>query len=95
MTAALGTLFLAGQAWGGKPLVGHGLTLSGAPHPAFSLLIGAHGAHVLVGVVWLWLTLVKARPFSPRDLANLELSGMYWAFGVGLWAVLFPLVSLA
>src|SRR5262249_24301151 len=54
VTAALGTTFLAVQGLEWVRLVQHGLTLSSGTYGGiFYVLIGCHGLHVLVAVVWL------------------------------------------
>jgi heme/copper-type cytochrome/quinol oxidase subunit 3 len=96
-TAILGTVFLAVQGSEWLRLVGHGLTLSAGMYGAtFYTLIGCHGVHVLVAVLWLLVVLARAQRsrFAGPVRVPLELCSMYWLFVVGLWAVLFPLVYL-
>ena len=62
LTAVLGSLFLTIQGVEWVRLVGHGLTLgSGAFGATFYVLIGCHGVHVLVAVMWLATTALLAR----------------------------------
>jgi heme/copper-type cytochrome/quinol oxidase subunit 3 len=97
-TALLGTVFLAVQGLEWVRLVGHGLTLSSGTYGStFYVLIGCHGLHVLVAVVWLAVVAALARNggFTASRHAALETCTIYWYLVCGLWAFLFPLVYLA
>jgi cytochrome c oxidase subunit 3 len=97
LTAVLGTLFLAVQGAEWLRLLRHGLTLGGSMYGAtFYVLIGCHGAHVLVAVLWLAVTaaVVSRGIFTPGRRTALEMCAWYWYFVCGLWLVLFPLVYL-
>jgi len=97
-TAVLGTTFLAVQGLEWVRLVEHGLTLSSGPYGAtFYVLIGCHGLHVLVAVVWLLVVAALAHHggFTATRHAALETCALYWYLVCGLWAFLFPLVYLA
>src|SRR5205085_8744232 len=97
LTAALGAVFLVVQGAEWVRLVRHGLTLgSGTYGATFYVLIGCHGAHVLVAVAWLAVVALLAPrgAFRPARHAGLELCAMSWYFVCALWAVLFPLVYL-
>lgn len=96
-TAVLGVVFLLVQGAEWMRLVRHGLTLaSGAYGATFYVLIGCHGLHVLIAVVWLVVMALLARggrlPVARH--AALEMCGIYWYFVCALWVVLFPLVYL-
>lgn len=97
-TALLGSVFLFSQGLEWVRLVGHGLTwASGTYGSTFYVLIGTHGLHVLVAVVWLAVIAVLARhgAFGATRHAPVETCALYWYFVCGLWAFLFPLVYLA
>ena len=97
-TAILGTVFLAVQGLEWTRLVAHGLTLSSGTYGStFYVLIGCHGLHVLVAVVWLAVVALLARNggFTATRHAALETCAFYWYLVCGLWAFLFPLVYLA
>ena len=97
-TALLGTAFLAVQGLEWVRLVGHGLTLSSGTYGGiFYVLIGCHGLHVLVAVVWLLVVAALARNggFTAERHAVLETCALYWYLVCGLWAFLFPLVYLS
>ncbi len=97
-TVLLGATFLAVQGLEWVRLVRHGLTpASGMYGATFYVLIGCHGAHVLIAVAWLAITalLARAERFTADRHATLEMCAIYWYFVCALWAVLFPLVYLA
>jgi len=97
LTTILGVLFLVVQGTEWVRLVQHGLTLGSSMYGAnFYVLIGCHGAHVLIAVTWLAITTALARrgAFRATRHAALEMCALYWYFVCGLWLVLFPLVYL-
>jgi heme/copper-type cytochrome/quinol oxidase subunit 3 len=97
-TAGLGALFLAVQGAEWIRLIGFGLTASsGAYGATFYTLIGAHGVHVLVALVWLTLVTWAATRgrYAARDHVGVAVSAMYWHFVVALWPILYLLVYLA
>ena len=96
-TAALGMVFLGGQAYEFHHFYHEGLALqTNLFGQTFYTLVGFHGAHVTVGVIWL---LVLARASfagqlpAKRSLA-VELCGLYWHFVDVVWIVIFTLVYL-
>jgi heme/copper-type cytochrome/quinol oxidase subunit 3 len=96
-TALLGLTFLAVQGYEWAQLVHFGLTVSsGAYGATFYTLIGTHGVHVLVAVVWLASVLFLARRgrFTARRHVGVVLCQMFWYFVVFLWPVLYVLVYL-
>lgn len=97
VTALLGAAFLGVQGYEWIRLLGFGLTpSSGVYGSTFYTLIGCHGVHVLVAVVWLLiiLALAKRNRFTRWSYVAVEVCSMYWYFVVGLWLVLFGLVYL-
>lgn len=97
-TALLGTTFLAVQGLEWVRLVQHGLTLSSGTYGGiFYVLIGCHGLHVLVAVLWLLAVAALAHNggFTAAHHGALETCALYWYLVCGLWAFLFPLVYLS
>ena len=97
LTVVLGTTFLAVQGLEWVRLVRHGLTLGSSMYGAcFYTLIGCHGVHVLIAVLWLAVTAILAARgvFRAARHAALEMCAIYWYFVCALWLVLFPLVYL-
>jgi heme/copper-type cytochrome/quinol oxidase subunit 3 len=96
-TMALGLTFLAGQAFEFSTLAGHGLSLSvnlfGA---SFFTLTGLHGAHVLVGVIWMGYILARAARggISQEHYTSVELVGLYWHFVDLVWIIIFTVIYL-
>ncbi len=96
-TAALGLVFLSGQAFEFHKLYSEGLSLSSNLFGAtFFTLTGFHGMHVFVGV--LWITFVLARAFrggvTESNHLAVELVGLYWHFVDIVWIIIFTLVYL-
>ncbi len=96
-TAALGTVFLGFQAYEFTHFYGLGLTLEqNLFGSTFFVLTGFHGAHVLVGVLWLSALGFKAirHRLGPNQAVKVEVAGLYWHFVDVVWIVIFTLVYL-
>lgn len=96
-TALLGTTFLFIQGYEWIRLVRFGLTASsGIYGGTFYTLIGIHGSHVLVAVIWLSVILIRAtqQRYSETNHLGVTICGMYWHFVVAVWPILFTLVYL-
>ncbi|MBH40789.1 MAG: cytochrome oxidase subunit III [Chloroflexi bacterium] len=94
----MGIVFLGGQVYEFSEFVHHGLTpstnLFGA---SFFTLVGFHGAHVAIGVLWLGTVMLysfrgRFRPGS--DMWGIELVGLYWHFVDLVWVAIFTLIYL-
>jgi cytochrome c oxidase subunit III len=97
MTALLGSVFLGFQVYEFTHFWQSGLTLStNLFGSTFYTLTGFHGAHVLVGVIYLLTLMVLAikNRLGPEKALNVELAGLYWHFVDVVWIVIFPLVYL-
>jgi heme/copper-type cytochrome/quinol oxidase subunit 3 len=96
-TAALGCVFLAGQVYEFNHFVQEGLGLTTNLFAAtFYVMVGFHGAHVTVGVIWLstlWYLLARGR-LGARDEALVDMAGLYWHFVDVVWIAIFTLVYL-
>jgi heme/copper-type cytochrome/quinol oxidase subunit 3 len=97
LTALLGTLFIAGQAYEFTEFYHEGLHLdTNLFGTTFFVLTGFHGAHVTIGV----LILLSLFAYSLRggiqkkDSENIELAGLYWHFVDIVWIVIFTLIYL-
>jgi heme/copper-type cytochrome/quinol oxidase subunit 3 len=93
----LGFVFLAVQGFEWVRLIRFGLTLSSGVYGAtFYSLIGLHGLHVLVAVIWLAIVVVQTKRgiLSLRRKTGVEICVLYWTFVVALWPVLYGLVYL-
>ncbi len=59
----------------------------------YFLMTGLHGAHVIAGMVVMFLALLNAR--KGKNLHRVELAGMYWHMVDLVWIFLFPLLYIA
>ncbi len=97
VTILLGSAFLGGQIYEFNALYHEGVTLTGSLFGStFFTLTGFHGLHVLIGVLWAGLTLVKAAQgkYSADDNLGVEIFGLYWHFVDVVWIALFTLIYL-
>ena len=97
-TAILGATFLAFQVFEFRDFVQHGLTpktnLFGT---TFFTLIGFHGAHVTLGVIWLLSLLFQSfrkGGVTSESSLNLDLAALYWHFVDVVWIVIFTVIYL-
>ena len=90
-------MFLAGQVYEFTHFVHEGLGLTTNLFAAtFYVMVGFHGAHVAVGVIWLaalWYLLARGR-LAARDEALVDMAGLYWHFVDVVWIAIFTLVYL-
>jgi cytochrome c oxidase subunit 3 len=101
MTVLLGLGFLATQFLAWRELVAQGIYLSSNPHSSFFyLLTGAHGVHLLGGILALDYLLLRSlrkpveKQGSARRQAAADAVALYWHFMDGLWVYLFLLLFL-
>jgi len=97
MTAMLGLVFLSGQIYEFSHVVHEGLGLTTNLFGAsFFLLTGTHGAHVLVGVIWLTtlFALALRGRLTSANAETVEITGLYWHFVDVVWIVLFTIIYL-
>ena len=96
-TAILGMMFVGFQIYEFSHFVHEGLTLStNLFGSTFFVLTGFHGAHVTVGVVWLWTLFFltfTGRIKAGNDL-DVEICGLYWHFVDVVWVAIFTLIYL-
>jgi len=96
-TMALGLVFLGGQAFEFTSLGQQGLTLSSNVFGGtFFTLTGFHGAHVLVGVIWIGFVVMRSLRggYTQSSHMMVELTGLYWHFVDLVWIIIFTLVYL-
>jgi cytochrome c oxidase subunit III len=96
-TALLGALFLLIQGYEWLRMIHFGLTTSSSVYGGlFYALIGAHGIHVIGGLIWLAIVSWQALRgrFTKQDFVGVQTARMYWTFVVALWPVLYGLVYL-
>lgn len=92
VTIILASIFTAFQAF---EYVSAGFTISDSVYGScFYLLTGLHGAHVIVGTVFLAVCLVRTYlgQLRPDHHLGFELAAMYWHFVDVVWLLLFIVV---
>jgi heme/copper-type cytochrome/quinol oxidase subunit 3 len=62
----------------------------------FFVLTGFHGLHVLIGVIYLGITLIRAMQgaYHRGNSSIIEVAGLYWHFVDLVWVLLFMLIYL-
>ena len=101
VTAILGLCFLAAQFMAWRQLVARGIYLVSNPHSSFFfVLTGAHGVHLLGGILALnylmfraWRRNGGAWPQDKKEAVT-DAVAIYWHFMDGLWVYLFLLLFL-
>jgi cytochrome c oxidase subunit 3 len=94
ITSLLGVVFLAGQYAAWRQLAAAGVYLASNPASSFFyVLTGAHGLHLLGGVLALFYVTARAPnlAWAGREAATQSLA-LYWHFMDGLWVFLFFLM---
>lgn len=101
VTVMLGLAFLASQLLAWRQLVSQGIYISSNPHSSFFyVLTGAHGIHLLGGILGLDFLLLRSwrKRFEDqagaRRQAIADAVALYWHFMDGLWIYLFLLLFL-
>ena len=89
--------FLVGQLWIAQQLSAAGYYADSSPAVAFLyLLSGAHGVHLVGGLVAWCRTALKIWRGQKLDqvFLSVELCAIYWHYLLGIWLVLFGLMVL-
>ena len=101
ITVILGLAFLAAQLIAWRQLARQGIYVASNPHSSFFyLLTGAHGLHLvggLLGLLFLWLHWrrdVTDEAFMTKRRAATDAVTIYWHFMDALWIYLFLLLFL-
>ena len=97
LTALLGAGFLAMELYEFGHLIrdGHGPDAS-AFLSAFFTLVGTHGIHITVGLIWIFTLMfqVISRGFTPGVSRRLMLLSLFWHFLDIIWIFIFSFVYL-
>jgi cytochrome c oxidase subunit 3 len=98
-TITAGIVFAGMQATEWAHFIGEGARLTGNPWgvPAFSftffVITGLHGAHVLGGIIYLWIMADRvARSLSSAE--GVEIAGLYWGFVDLVWVFIWSSIYL-
>jgi cytochrome c oxidase subunit 3 len=94
ITLSLGLVFVAGQIY---EFSRAGLHIDDASFGGvFFTLMGFHAVHVLAGVVFLALNLIRANlgDFTAEHYEPVELGAWFWYYVTAVWAVLFAALYL-
>jgi cytochrome c oxidase subunit 3 len=102
VTVILGLGFLATQLMAWRELAAAGAYLASSPHSAFFyVLTGAHGLHLLGGILALDYLLLRSwrngggeAGGARKRLAVVNAAALYWHFMFGVWVYLFLLLFL-
>jgi cytochrome c oxidase subunit III len=97
VTLALGVAFIAGQLTAWRELAHRGVYLATNPSSSFFyLLTGAHGLHLLGGIVALSYLVFRARRLaaSPKGSTAVDVTALYWHFMDGLWIYILIIFSV-
>jgi cytochrome c oxidase subunit I len=92
-----GLIFLGGQAYEFTHFYHEGLAYqTNLFSQSFFTLVGFHGAHVAIGVIWLSVLAVAAFTgnLGKSRALSVELAGLYWHFVDVVWIIIFTLVYL-
>jgi cytochrome c oxidase subunit 3 len=98
LTVVLGGLFLANQAneWAHLHHEGFWFDRHGIVGSSFFVLTGFHGMHVLIGVLLLFVTLIRGvfGLITPERHGFMECTGLYWHFVDIVWVFLFLILYI-
>lgn len=63
---------------------------------AFFTLVGTHGAHILTGLLWMAVMMVRVaqKGLEPNNLRRLSLLALFWHFLDIIWIFIFTIVYL-
>jgi len=95
ITAAMGAIFLAGQAYEYLTL-GYGLS-SNIFANCFYLMTGFHGLHVFVGLLLILGVVWRSRRpghYHAHKHTGIEMAEIYWHFVDVIWIILFALLYI-
>jgi len=80
-------------AW--RELASRGVYLATNPSSSFFyLLTGAHGLHLLGGIVALFYVALRARQLAPAKRVVVEVTAVYWHFMDALWIYIVLLLAV-
>jgi heme/copper-type cytochrome/quinol oxidase subunit 3 len=96
-TGLFGVTFIGGQIYEFTEFYREGLSLStNVFGSSFFVLTGIHGAHVTVGIIWLFTLwgLSMQGKLEVQHSEKVEIAGLYWHFVDVVWIVIFTVIYL-
>lgn len=96
-TMLLGATFLGMELYEFSKLVSEGYAWqTSAFLSAFFTLIGTHGAHILIGLIWILVMVVRIakQGITPHNLRRLSLLALFWHFLDVVWIFIFSIIYL-
>lgn len=97
ITFLLGATFLGMELYEFNHLVHEGLAWhANAFMSSFFTLVGTHGAHITVGLLWMGVMMYRLvkRGITPNDTRRLGLLSLFWHFLDIVWIFIFTFVYL-
>ncbi|MFD0713411.1 cytochrome o ubiquinol oxidase subunit III [Paenibacillus sp. GCM10027626] len=97
VTALLGAIFLGLEIYEFAHLAHEGATMDRSAHwSAFYTLVGTHGLHVLVGLVWMAGLMIQLarRGITPVTRRKVNVISLFWHFLDIVWIFVFTVVYL-
>lgn len=97
LTFLLGVSFLAMELYEFTNLVHEGYSWqTSAFLSSFFTLVGTHGAHILMGLVWMAVMMARVvqKGLSEHSLRRLSLLALFWHFLDVIWIFIFTIVYL-
>jgi cytochrome c oxidase subunit 3 len=98
ITTVLGIAFLAGQllAWNELVTLNEHLTGGNVSHSFLYVLTGAHGLHIVGGVIFLIIVLISTFKYQvhSKNMTRIELCSTFWHFLDVLWLYLFVFILI-
>lgn len=96
-TFALGAAFLGMEIYEFGHLVNEGYNWSTSAFlSAFFALVGTHGAHIAIGLIWMFVLMLRLekRGFNRNTTRRLTLLSLFWHFLDVVWIFIFTFVYL-
>ena len=97
ITFLLGAAFLAMELYEFNHFIHNGAAWSTSAFlSAFFVLVGTHGIHIAVGLLWLIVLFVRLKKYNFRktDMHRLSLFSLFWHFLDIIWIFVFSIVYL-
>ena len=97
ITVLLGLVFVGSEAKEFVDYVGKGANIpAGGYWSAFFTLVGTHGCHVSLGILWISGIIIQLfrRGLNAETARKVFISGLYWHFLDVVWIFIFTLVYL-